>query len=163
MQRTRQGTSPLLFDERLALPAPAATRAHAREVVLRCDGTPVVYARSVVRAVQVRGAWRSLVGLGTRPLAQLLFQQRHVERVSLGYARLPRCGPLRRHLERAWREATGDPPPAGPWWARRARYTRQRAPLLLMEVFSPLVLSRRSRLAMGTGGGRAGRQQPLRR
>ena len=146
VQRLRQGASGLRRDEAAALQGGAGW-AHAREVVLRCDGEPVVYARSVVDPRHVRGPWRALRGLGTRPLAQLLFQDRAITRSAREYQRLAPGSAWRRQVERRWREATGEPLPAGALWARRSRFTKAGTTLLLVEVFSPRlqrrVLSRR--------------------
>ncbi|WKB53536.1 chorismate--pyruvate lyase family protein [Eleftheria terrae] len=151
VQRLHQGASPMRRDEAHALRRERQRRAHAREVVLRCDAEPVVYARSVVAAHRVHGPWRALAGLGSRPLAQLLFQQPHIARSPLAYARVPRCGPLRRHIAAAWQAATDSPlPPAG-LWARRSLFTKQRAPLWLMEVFSPRLAERRAPLRRRPG------------
>ncbi|MCW7539849.1 chorismate lyase [Aquabacterium sp. A7-Y] len=143
VQRLRQGASPIRYDEAQALARQRQRRGHAREVVLRCDGEAVVYARSVVAAPHVRGPWRALIGLGSRPLAQLLFQQRPVDRSPLAYARVPRCGPARRRIESAWREATGEAVPRGALWARRSVFAKRGCRLWLMEVFSPDIVRRR--------------------
>lgn len=143
VQRLRQGPGGLRADEAAALKRPGG-RVHAREVVLRCDGEPIVYARSVVDARHVRGPWRALQGLGTRPLAQLLFQDRAIARSALEYQRLRPAGAWHRQVARRWQEATGQPLPAGAWWARRSRFRKGGATLLLLEVFSPALERRRT-------------------
>ena len=143
VQRLRQGASGLRHDEAAALKSRPG-RTHAREVVLRCDGEPVVYARSVVDARHVRGPWRALRGLGTRPLAQLLFQDQAIARSPLEYRRLAPGTAWRRQVERRWKEATGEPLPAGALWARRSRFAKAGATLLLVEVFSPGLQRRRA-------------------
>lgn len=142
VQRVRQGASGLRADEARALHARGG-RVHAREVVLRCDGEPVVYARSIVDARHVRGPWRALTGLGSRPLAQLLFQDRAISRSVLEYRRLPPGSAWHRQVERRWREATGEPLPPGALWARRSRFAKRGEALLLVEVFSPDIERRR--------------------
>ena len=53
---------------------------YVREVVLLLNGRPAVWARSVTSMAASRGPWRALQGLGTRPLAELLFAARPVAR-----------------------------------------------------------------------------------
>jgi chorismate--pyruvate lyase len=144
VQRVRQGATTLREDERSGLQRRSRCRVHAREVILRCDGAPVVYARSVVDDRHVRGPWRALAGLGTRPLAQLLFQERAIARSPLEYQRLAPHSTWHRHVKRQWLQATGEPLPAGALWARRSRFTKSRATLLLIEVFSPSLARRRA-------------------
>ena len=69
-----QGAGPAQEDELCVLRrsgglALSAARCHVREVMLWGNGQPLVYARSVLPAVQSRLAWRALRGLGSRPLA----------------------------------------------------------------------------------------------
>lgn len=143
VQRVSQGASALRDGECRGMQRRALHRVHAREVILRCDGEPVVYARSVVEDRHVRGPWRALAGLGTRPLAQLLFQERAIARSPLEYQRLAPRSAWHRHVEQQWQRATGEPLPTGALWARRSRFTKSGATLLLIEVFSPSLARRR--------------------
>ncbi len=54
--------------------------AHVREVCLLADGVPVVWARTVTARRGLRGAWRFLAALGTRPLGARLFTDPRIER-----------------------------------------------------------------------------------
>jgi chorismate lyase len=137
VQRIRQGGGARHQDERLG-PAPSR-HVHFREVLLRCDEVPVVCARTVVQAAHVRGPWRPLIGLGSRPLAQLLFHDRHIHRSAMAFARIPKIGPWRRQVAQQWHAATGAALPAGALWARRSSFVKGRStsPLLLTEVFAP--------------------------
>lgn len=141
VQPVRQGSSPLRRNERSLLPA-CRGRTHAREVVLRCDGEPLVYARTVVDARHVRGPWRALRGLGTRPLGHMLFQDQALARQALQYRRVPPCSPWRRQMQRLWQAATGEALPPGTVWARRSRFSRHGAPLVIVELFSPRAAQR---------------------
>ena len=77
LEVTRQGRQVLWPQEREAL---GASEGHVREVVLLIDGRPAVWARSVTPLSAVKGPWQAMKGLGTRPLAELLFAHRRVHR-----------------------------------------------------------------------------------
>lgn len=147
VQRTHQGAGPARGDERRVL---GTRRVHVREVVLWGEGRPLVVARSVLPAVQARLAWRAVRGLGTRPLADLLFGERAVHRRTLGLVHCPRAraGLLRRQLAGTTAAAAW---PAGGAWGRRAVFTHFGVPLLLTEWFSAALAER------SHGGREAGR------
>jgi chorismate--pyruvate lyase len=105
--------------------------AFVREVVLHAAGRPVVLAHSIALRRDLDGAWRGLRGLGTRPLAAMLFVDPLVRRGPFEYARVDRRHPL---WQRA-RQLFGRELPA--LWARRSRFTRQERPLMVTEVFLP--------------------------
>ena len=115
-------------------------RCLVREVMLWGDGQPLVHARSVLPAVQARLTWRALRGLGSRPLADLLFGLRAAHCERLGHTRMVpwRARRLARRLERssdsAWRGV--------PLWFRRSVFTRRGVPLLVTEWFAPAVRQR---------------------
>lgn len=131
-----QGRQPLTLDESRALDLGGRRIGYAREVVLRVDGQAVVFARSVTAYADSVGAWRSVRGLGHRPLADVLFKRAGISRAPLAYSQLKRQSPLQRHVASSWRVATGVAleHPALP--ARRSVFTRHRAALLVMEVFA---------------------------
>ena len=58
VQVLRQGRAPLKPDEALALGLGHKRTGYAREVLLRVDGVPVVFARSVTAQHNAVGAWR---------------------------------------------------------------------------------------------------------
>ena len=136
VQVLHQGRQGLWPDEARAVGLPGPRAGYVREVVLRVDGLPVVFARSVTAHAQSQGPWRSIRGLGTRPLADVLFTRLGLARTPLEFAKLPPASHLRRHVARAWQHATGEAvrPTALP--ARRSMFTRRGAPLLVMEVFA---------------------------
>lgn len=139
VQVLKQGASPPRAEERQALrqvggSRARGTRCHVREVMLWGDGRPLVYARTVLPAVQSALTWRALRGLGSRPLADLLFGLRAAHCTRLGNGRM---APLhaRRLAERlAWSSA--------PLWCRRSVFTRCGVPLLITEWFAPDVCTR---------------------
>jgi chorismate--pyruvate lyase len=118
-------------DEYQALGRPSHKLAFVREVLLHASGGPVVLAHSIVARGDVRGAWRPVLGLGTRPLAAALFADPLVARGPFEYARLDRRHPL-------WKRASGllgEELPA--LWARRSLFRRRGRPLMVTEVFLP--------------------------
>ena len=68
-----------------------------REVYLYCGNTPLVFAHSVVARKDLRGAWRSLSGLGNRSLGTVLFTNPVVKRTPLRFRKLTSGHPLFEH------------------------------------------------------------------
>ena len=141
----QQGASALWPLERADLQQPCG---YVREVVLLLGGRPAVWARSATSLAAIQGPWRALHGLGTRPLAELLFAQRPVQRAPLRHFALTRSGPMHQHVRRQW-QALGAPadlagqgavPPAPlPHWARSSVFWHKGHGLRVMEAFSPWV------------------------
>jgi chorismate--pyruvate lyase len=130
-----QGRAPLRADEAGALGLGALRVGYTREVLLRVDGQPVVFARSVTAHHHADGAWRAVQGLGTRPLADVLFRRSGIARQPLSYKRFQRGSPMQRHVIRAWSGGTGAQVFDTALRARRSVFLRQGAALLVMEVF----------------------------
>jgi chorismate--pyruvate lyase len=121
-------------DEYAKLGQPAHRLALVREVILHADGEPVVLAHSIAGYRDLSGAWRSLRGLGSRPLAEALFANPLVERDPLEFTRVDSRHPL-------WRRAAEVfGPGLPPLWARRSRFRLKGRPLLVTEVFLPGIL-----------------------
>ena len=133
----RQGVTPLRAQERLALGLPRRGCTWVREVILRVDGVPLVWARSSLHQSALAGPWRALKGLGTRPLAHLLYADRRVQRSELKPRRLSRHGHTRRQMQRQWLAATGAAPSPQMLWSRNSVFSRHGAPLRVMELFAP--------------------------
>lgn len=132
----QQGRQRLHRSESQALNLRVGCAGYAREVMLRLDGEAVVFARSVTAQVASKGPWRSLRGLGTRPLAEILFSHLPVTRSPLAFSRLKPASPLQRDVVKSWRRVTGASVRAGALPARRSVFKRAGAPLLVMEVFA---------------------------
>ena len=109
-------------------------RVFVREVFLSCARARVVFAHSVTRLASLRGAWRGLVRLGTRPLGAALFADPRVRRRPLRFRRL---GP-RDELHARACAATGRRLPA--LWARRSLFMLGKSPILVTEIFLPGIL-----------------------
>ncbi len=133
--RLRQGHQALTPTEQGLL---GLRHGHVREVLLRVDGQPAVWARSVTSVRGVQGAWRALRGLGNRPLAELLFTDRAVRRAPLASRRLKRHELGQAHLTHGWPD---EPRALTPTWVRWSVFTRRGQALLVQEAFSPWVLS----------------------
>ena len=71
VQVLAQGRQALSMDEARALGAGPRRVGYAREVLLRVDDKPMVFARSVTAHTDSVGAWCSVRGLGARPLADV--------------------------------------------------------------------------------------------
>ncbi|HET7729839.1 MAG TPA: chorismate lyase [Usitatibacter sp.] len=130
----RQGPAMPHRDEHRAIGLARRARAHAREVTLVADGRPVVVAHSVAAAAGLRGPWRAVAGLGTRPLAEVLFSDPRLRRRPFEYARVDRRHPL---WKRARALLARDP---GPLPARRSLFILHGHRLMVTEVFLPALL-----------------------
>lgn len=122
-------------DESMLVGLPVGSRALVREVLLLCGSSPLVFAHSIVAPEHLRGAWRSLRGLGTRPLASALFADPRVRRGPLRYRKINARHPLYARAHEAV------PVLPSELWARRSVFRRDRAPLLVTEVFLPAILN----------------------
>lgn len=129
VQVLRQGRMPLQVDEAAALGVAGARQGYVREVLLKVDGQTVVFARSVTTHAHSLGAWRSVRGLGTRPLADVLFKRSGITRQALRYQRFKPGTALPRQVQQ---HCPGAPRSLS---ARRSVFLRQGEPLLVMEAF----------------------------
>ena len=121
-----------------ALPEDAGVLGHCRgvtvrEVLLMEGDVPLVFAHSVVSQRGMRGPWRAIHGLGSRPLAELLFADRSVVRHPLRYRAVTAADPLGQRILQAL------PQTKFPLWARRSVFYKDGAPLLVTEVFLPAI------------------------
>lgn len=81
---------PLAY-ERRALKLKPRQKAWLRQAYLQIDGKRWVYARSVIPAKTLRGEWKILQHLRSRPLGSLLFKRKKTQRgvIQIGRAYLP--------------------------------------------------------------------------
>jgi len=143
VQRVSQRVARLLPGEARSMGLSHTTRCVVRQVVLRVDGQPLVFARSVAPARALQGPWRSLGALGSRPLAQLLFDTPQVSRSPLVAQRIGAAGPWRKVLDKGWETATAQPWPEAAASARHSVFRKAGMPLRVTEVFAPAMRSRR--------------------
>lgn len=102
-----------------------------RSVLLKCQGTALIYARTVIPRLDSNNPWHKLQELGNQPLGEILFdpQQTKIHRSEFIYARM-KLADLPYLNEMPDRElVTG--------YARQSVFEQHQAPLLLTEVFLP--------------------------
>jgi chorismate--pyruvate lyase len=121
-------------DERFLFTQDAWTRVLAREVLLYCGDTPVVFAHTVLDARHLRGTWRGVKGLGNRPLGAALFADPRVKRYPLRQRKIGWHHELHRRLSAC---VPGMPMSL---WARRSLFRLHDSPMLVTEVFLPAIL-----------------------
>jgi chorismate lyase len=135
VQCRRQGRGLCLRDECGTIDLPRRLVVREREVVLRCDEQPVIFAHTVVPLRANATDWPFFSALGERSLGTTLFGDPRVRRGELEYAKLHADHPLARraietvHLERC----------RFPLFARRCLFKRNNGLLLVTEVFLPAV------------------------
>lgn len=120
-------------DEYALLELMPGTRAYVREVMLLCDGVPVVFAHSVLPHASLRGGWNGITRLGSRSLGEALFSDHRIERRPLAYRQLRHGHPLFRTI------AKQHPLETPSVWARRSVFCLNHHPLLVTEVFLPRI------------------------
>ncbi|QPF71621.1 chorismate lyase [Roseateles sp. DAIF2] len=145
VQVLRQTVAPLRAAEKRALGLPRRGCTVVREVILRVDGEPLVWARSALHGAALAGPWKALKGLGAKPLGHLLYADRRVARSELQPRRLARHGHTWRQMAGQWEAATGAPPSALMLWSRNSVFTRQGAQLRVMELFAPTLAAQTPR------------------
>ena len=137
VQRLHQRLALCLPDEARSIGLLHPGRVWEREVLLRCDERPVVFAHTVVPLSATASDWPLFNALGERSLGSTLFGDPQVRRGELEYARIRAGHPLMRRA----RLALGDAPEHAILYARRCLYRRHRGTLLVTEVFLPSVLA----------------------
>src|SRR6185312_8915186 len=94
VRRLMQRQSMPLMDEVAAIGLRKRTQVREREVLLECDGVPVVYAHTVVPLDATASDWPFFGTLGERSLGTTLFGDPKVMRGALQFARLHASHPL---------------------------------------------------------------------
>ena len=140
VQRLRQQRESCLADEATLIALPRSGRAWVREVLLCCDGKPVVFAHTVVPLAATATDWPKFRSLGENSLGATLFGDPLVTRGHLQFARLSPSHPLARRI------GARIPNTPYPLYARRCLFARKNGLMLVTEVFltgietlSPLV------------------------
>ena len=120
----QEGWQTLRLDETNALGVPTNSQGWVREVFLRGNGEPWVFARSVAARSALEGSGLALDQLGSRSLGELLFSDRAFVRGELQACRYPA----------AW---LPDTVRAEQLWGRRSCFRRDGLGVLVAEVFLP--------------------------
>ncbi|WLI88411.1 chorismate lyase [Massilia sp. R2A-15] len=136
VQKLHQRSALCLSDEAQKIGMARPGRVWEREVLLRCDGEPVVFAHTVVPLSASASDWPLFGHLGERSLGSTLFYDPLVRRGELEFARLRAGHPLvqRAHAALGGAEDTI-------YYARRCLYRRHQGTLLVTEVFLPSVIN----------------------
>ena len=135
----RQKLGQALRDEAVLLGLRAGERVWVREVLLIADGRPVVFARSLLPARNVRGAWNLFQGFGARPLGAALFSDVAITRAPLACTRLD-ARDARYHRARS--ALCAQTPPVSltrALWGRRSLFCRHERALMVSEFFLPAI------------------------
>ncbi len=131
--RCEKGLSVRLLNQHIARPTAAERRALGmpgrqwglvREVILLGDGSPWVFARSIIPVTTMTGRLRLLRKLDTRPLGELLFALPGMNRGAIELARV----------------SGAELPPqvaaaSDTLWGRRSVFYLDNKPLLVAEIF----------------------------
>ena len=117
----------------LAEDRPCRARAWVREVVLECDGVPVIFAHTTLSTATGGRLSRWLAGLGNRSLGSLLFTYPGFRRGAIEYCRLDRRHPLFRRAA-SWLDDD-----VASLWARRSVHCLGGQQVLVTEVFLPAI------------------------
>ena len=124
----------IALDESMLLQIAPQQLAYSREVFLYADEKPVVFAHSTFAYKNLRGAWKAVRSLDSKPLGAMLFTHPLVKRRPLHYKLLRSVHPLYKRAV----SILDDPPQR--LWARRSLFYLHDAPLLVTEVFLPGIL-----------------------
>ncbi|MEB0136719.1 chorismate lyase [Actimicrobium sp. CCC2.4] len=133
VRRIRQASGPVAADEQCILQLPRRVLVQQRNVVLECDGRPVVFAHTSVPLTATATDWPLFGSLGERSLGSTLFGDPLVQRGALEFARLSSRHPLMRRLV----ATLGAQPDL---LARRCLYRRRHGILLVCEIFLPAII-----------------------
>jgi chorismate lyase len=138
VQRLHQHTALCLPEEAGTIGMRRPGRVWEREVLLRCDERPVVFAHTVVPMWASASDWPLFSALGERSLGSTLFGDPKVTRGALEFARIRAGHPLMRRARAVLgADGQGD---GQVFYARRCLYRRHQGTLLVTEVFLPSVL-----------------------
>lgn len=106
-----------------------------REVILKLDEKPCIYARSVFPETVLKGEGREFVELGNKPLGELLFADKKLKRSAFEYAQMKAesyyVQQIKKELECHDNLAS--------LWGRRSVFEIHSGSLLLTEIFLPQI------------------------
>lgn len=133
VRRLQQRHALCMADEYALVAQKRRSMAHKREVLLQCDGLPVVFAHTIVPLAATAADWPFFSRLGERSLGTTLFGDPRVSRGTLQFARLRSGHPLHKRAI----AAIGSAASSQPLFARRCLFRRKNGLLLVTEVFLP--------------------------
>ena len=119
--------------ERKRLQLPENRLCLVREVVLFSGNTPLILARTIIPRATLMVTHGNLAKLGTRPLGEILFSSRSLERQWLGVSHL---------LPDNWKLSQSPVLVDQPLWGRLTRYSIKKQPMLVSEFFLPSLVEK---------------------
>ncbi|SET21091.1 chorismate--pyruvate lyase family protein [Thalassotalea agarivorans] len=102
-----------------------------REVLLKCDDKPVVFARSLIPMSSLTGDQKALANVGNQSLGQLLFNDPALERTAFTVAEFSQSGPIISLCEHLGLQVSY------PLYGRRSIFKLAGKPLSVAEIFLP--------------------------
>lgn len=142
VQRVFQQHDFCWMDEYRPIGLSKASKVHAREVLLRCDDQPAVYAHTVLTLKSTASQWPLFRTLGNKSLGSTLFGDPQVVRGALQYARLQPNHPAMQRAHHLTRQNLGGETNSQffhPLFARRSLFFRRGGVMLVTELFLPAV------------------------
>lgn len=137
VRRLHQKLALCAVEEAAPIALPRRVRVRERDVLLCCDGVPVVYGHTVVPLSATAADWPLFSALGERSLGTTLFYDPQVRRGPLEFARLTGSHPLLARVRAGLAEVDLND---HVFHARRCVYRRHQGLLMVTEVFLPAVL-----------------------
>jgi chorismate--pyruvate lyase len=111
---------------------PANTQVLAREVLLYCDGSPYVFARSLLPLATLAGEQQKLAQLGEQPLGQVLFNDPSLQREKFEVGRFAADSGVYALARSLYQQSMPDE-----LLGRRSQFFIDGKPLMVAEVFLP--------------------------
>ncbi|QBF82954.1 chorismate lyase [Shewanella maritima] len=102
-----------------------------REVLLSLDGTPWVFARTLIPQSIIDSPQHTFATLGNRPLGELLFNSEHITPGDIEVAQFASCGKLA-YLAQSLKQEVSDT-----LWGRRRYFDLEGQQLIVSEIFLP--------------------------
>jgi len=120
------------LDEAHAMDITVMSPVWVREILMSVDGVDSVVARSLTPLRASHGVWQGIRRLRTRPLADMLYHDRTIQRSPFVCRQL--ASPVPFYATARGVQAADD---KGALWARRSVFWRYGQPLLVAECFLP--------------------------
>jgi chorismate--pyruvate lyase len=139
VRRLHQKVALCSLEEAGPVGLPRRERVWEREVLLCCDGVPVVFGHTVVPLSATASDWPLFSALGEKSLGSTLFYDPIVVRGPLEFARLRPGHPLLARLRAGLGNSVGAEFDRMEFHARRCVYRRHQGLLMVTEVFLPAV------------------------
>ena len=102
---------------------------YMREVFLKSNDSPKVFARTLVKKEDLQEVWSSLKNLGDQSLATILFNSPEIKKISVFYKELFLDDSIFAHINAL------SPIHQKSLWARRSSWEKQGTYLELLEIF----------------------------